>query len=636
MFDPPHAPPPRAGRRRREDDSEPGALTVADLVARNRAGRPTAPRSPEQPGTYDTRGTDTRGTDSRGADSRGAGSDRQAYAAPPDRDPYRDSYRGVPIPPAVPPRPAYPAEPPHRPAYRNGYPEQPPPRPGLPTESYLDPGYLSGRGGQRPDPRGQGWPSPSALTPSGPAALLDARPRVAPPVAGPAAPEVTARPAEAAPPRRLGLSTKPDTAEQPAIREPARPARPAEVDAAYDDRKDAYDGDYQDDYEDDYEYDEEPAAERSRSRELTRSAGVGTRTAPRKRRPALRIAIALVITLCVVVGYYVGLLVYVDQSVDRADVLATTAPEILRPAAQTGAANYLIVLADSEAEGGPRAEFTVLAHLSADRSRVVLLTFPDNALVDLPGCEDRAGAVGQPHAGTLASAYQAAGPNCTIRTLQGMTGIRVDHYVQIDLAGFADMVDSLGGVPVCLGSPLSDPNVGLSIPEGKTMLDGAEAANYAKAISGGEGIDPGRTSRQLDFLAKIFDSALGGSTLLNPFTLTSFLGATSDALTLDPETSFGELKTLADMVKDTEAANLSLVSPPVSRMDYTPAGSETSYVVFDATGSRHLFDAIIDEQPLPSTEEPPPVEGSGQPDAQNGAAAPPVAPTGEPAMPTTC
>lgn len=321
----------------------------------------------------------------------------------------------------------------------------------------------------------------------------------------------------------------------------------------------------------------------------------------------LRVLVAVLVVLGLVAAYYVGLIFYVDQSIRRTSALAPTAAEILRPSAQAGASNYLVVVSDGDSDGA-RTETILLAHVAADETSSALISFPRTALVDAPACRGANGNQLEPRSAALVDVFQLGGPNCLVRTIQGITGVRINHYVRIDLSGFASVVDAVGGVPVCLRAPLSDPQLGLTVPAGKSTLTGARAVDYLRAVSGGGQTDLGRTSRQLGLLSATFQKALAGSTLLNPLALTDLLTATADALTLDDDTSLGELKTLVDAVGDPEDTSLALLVAPVANPEYTPVGSADVYAVLDPQAGRELFDAVIDDGPLPT---PPPPEPTG-------------------------
>ena len=128
---------------------------------------------------------------------------------------------------------------------------------------------------------------------------------------------------------------------------------------------------------------------------------------PRKQRPARperppaspgrrrlgRALLALGVVVGVVVLYHLGLYFYVDQKIDRVEALATDGPEVLAPALQAGAENYLVVGSGVPGQDGGSSVATLLASVSADGDRAVLVSFPPTALVDTPECRTRTGSL---------------------------------------------------------------------------------------------------------------------------------------------------------------------------------------------------------------------------------------------------
>lgn len=351
----------------------------------------------------------------------------------------------------------------------------------------------------------------------------------------------------------------------------------------------------------------------------------------RKRHPALLAAIVLGVVLVLGVAYYATVLLVAQDRITREAVLRVNGPEILEPQLQTDTQTYLIVVSDSAAKSGS-AEVTALAHLSADESRLVIVSFPRETLVDVPAC----GSANRPvsaFTGTLAATYARGGGRCSVAAVQALTGIRINHYLGVDLARFPKMIDSLGGVSVCLTAPLRDPDNGVSLPAGQTELTGTQATDYVRAVAGGAGADPARASRQISFLSTVFSEALGASTLANPVRVTKFAFAVADVLSLDPDTSLGDLRDLGSHLRDLsagrETGKVSIVVPPV-----TPVGSgdtAAAYEALDPDQSRAMFDAIIAGQPIPDISTQPPA--SSAPPADPSASGPPSSPSTAAASP---
>ncbi|NED80330.1 LytR family transcriptional regulator, partial [Streptomyces sp. SID11233] len=91
------------------------------------------------------------------------------------------------------------------------------------------------------------------------------------------------------------------------------------------------------------------------------------------------------------------------------------------------------------------------------------------------------------------SAYAAGGPACAVKTVESMSGIRMDHYVEVDFTGFKKLVDALGGVPLTTTKPIQDASSHLSLAAGRHTLDGEQSLGLVRTRHGvGDGSDLGR------------------------------------------------------------------------------------------------------------------------------------------------
>lgn len=297
--------------------------------------------------------------------------------------------------------------------------------------------------------------------------------------------------------------------------------------------------------------------------------------------------LALVLLIAV---YYLGLFAYVDNAVERSDVLRLSGPEIITPERQLDARNYLLVGAD----GGER-DTTILAHLPADDSPAVVVVFPGNAYVDVPTCEDADGQPTEPYSGPFSSVVGTGGAGCLVRTVQGLTGLRVNHFVRMDLVAFPDMVDAIGGVPMCLGSPVREPASGLDLPAGAALIDGDETLPFLRQQTGQGQAETARIERQQQFLAALLDRSLSARTVANPVRITRFLTAAAGSLVLDPDTTLGDLKTLVELLRDLDSESVVLVTAPIADPAYTPVGSSSSYALLDEALGRQLYQSLIED-----------------------------------------
>ena len=310
----------------------------------------------------------------------------------------------------------------------------------------------------------------------------------------------------------------------------------------------------------------------------------------------------MVVLILLGAAYYVGLLAYVDNTVERSDVLRLAGPEIIEVDRQRDAENFLLVGIDD----GER-DTVVVAHLSQDGSPSVVLVLPGQAYVDVPACQGSDGQPTEPYGGPISSVYGTGGAGCLVRTVQLLTGLRINHYVQLDIAGFPAMVEALGGVPMCLRSAVRDDASGLNLPAGGAVIDGDQSLQFLRLPSRAGPAEAERIERQQQFLASLLDRSLAPATLANPARLTRFLTVAAESLTLDPDTSFGDLRRLIELFRDLNSDSVVLVTAPISDPDFRPAGSSSSYLLLDEQLGRQLSQSIIDNSAvLPAEVRPPP------------------------------
>ncbi|MBX6389666.1 MAG: LCP family protein [Frankia sp.] len=267
-----------------------------------------------------------------------------------------------------------------------------------------------------------------------------------------------------------------------------------------------------------------------------------------------------------------------------------------RPAAHAdGAKNFLLVGSDSRAgtggefqhDGvvdGERSDTTILAHLDPEGT-TTLVSFPRDTLVRIPG-----------HGrGKLNSAITIGGPSLLIRTIEGMTGLRVDHYVSIDLEGFRQMTDAIGGVTVCLRalpdgstSNLHDPWSQWSGVVGENHLDGDAALAFVRQRHGLPEGDFDRILRQQQFLGALFTKATSSGVLANPVRMEELLHAVTGALTVDDGTTIDDLQRLATRLRGVSADQIRFLTIPVRPP--TPAEGANELGELPGFGSVQLYD----------------------------------------------
>ncbi|MBL1285784.1 LCP family protein [Streptomyces sp. For3] len=198
--------------------------------------------------------------------------------------------------------------------------------------------------------------------------------------------------------------------------------------------------------------------------------------------------------------------------------------------------------------GSQRSDTTILLHLAADRGSATAVSIPRDLMAEIPSCHTDDGKATTKRFGQFNSAFELGGTACTIRTVEKMTGIRIDHHMVIDFNGFKDMVDAVDGVEVCLKEPVDDADAHLKLPAGRQKLDGEEALGYVRARKSiGNGSDTERMDRQQKFLGALVNKMQSNGVLLNPTRLYPVLDAATKSLTTDP--GLDSLRDLYDLVR---------------------------------------------------------------------------------------
>ncbi|MFG1668571.1 LCP family protein [Streptomyces sp. Y7] len=291
------------------------------------------------------------------------------------------------------------------------------------------------------------------------------------------------------------------------------------------------------------------------------------------RRGAIGVGLVVVVAGGVAWGVYAKL----DSNItpDEAAAAELARYEKERPTSLVrGAQNILVIGSDSRAGSGnrrygkdsgtERSDTTILLHLSSGRRSATAVSIPRDLMVDVPGCRRPDGRRSEPMFAMFNYAFQVGGSACTVRTVERLTNIRMDHHMVIDFHGFKEMVDALDGVEICLAKPINDKAAKLRLPAGKVTLDGEQALGYVRARKSlGNGSDTDRMDRQQRFLAALVHKAQSNDVLLNPVRLYPVLDAATSSLTTDPAlASLRGLYELARGVRDIPTERVQFLTVP--------------------------------------------------------------------------
>jgi LCP family protein required for cell wall assembly len=263
---------------------------------------------------------------------------------------------------------------------------------------------------------------------------------------------------------------------------------------------------------------------------------------------------------------------------------------------------------ESTSDGVANSDTLMIAHISSDR-HVTVLSIPRDTMIDAPTCKVWDGATGQLSDQTqpisrgekwhINSAYSVGGPQCTVRAVQDLTGLKIDRVIGIDFAGFQNMVDALGGITVNVCRPVVDGELGTVIADGGVQtIEGFTALNLVRArkVEGDTDSDLARIRRQQIVLSAILQQVTSAGTLLNPGKLDGFLQAFvqntfTDNVTID------DLVALAQSMGNLDPSKVTFYTLPTVPSQYNPDALDPDQPAADA-----VFNALLNDQPLPGEE----------------------------------
>ncbi|MFD7894448.1 LCP family protein [Streptomyces sp. NPDC059743] len=245
--------------------------------------------------------------------------------------------------------------------------------------------------------------------------------------------------------------------------------------------------------------------------------------------------------------------------------------------------------------GSQRSDTTILLHLAADRQSATAVSIPRDLMVDIPSCRKPDGTRTTDQFAQFNWAFQFGGTACTIRTIEKLTGIRVDHHMVVDFSGFKDIVDAVDGVEVCLKEPVDDIQAQLELPAGTQTLDGEQALGFVRARHGiGDGSDTQRMERQQRFLGALFKKVQSNGVLLNPTRLYPVLDAATKSITTDP--GLASLTDLYDLARSMQSVPVEKVQfMTVPRQPYSADRNRDELVQPDA---ENLFERLREDGPV--------------------------------------
>ena len=296
-------------------------------------------------------------------------------------------------------------------------------------------------------------------------------------------------------------------------------------------------------------------------------------TAPRPRRKRRRrLVLKTLSVLLVIVLAWGGFLVW-DANTNIGRVSA------LSGASDTAGTTYLLAGSDSRAdgavqdgfEGSERADSIMLVNIAAN-GQAVALSIPRDTYAEIPG-------VGWDK---INASYAYGGPQLLVETVEKLTGLTVDHFVQIGMGAVPDMVDAVGGVELCYDHDSNDQYSGLNWTAGCHTVDGPTALQFSRMRYQDPEGDIGRTKRQRQVISKVVSEAASPATLINPARTLRVERAGSKSFTVDEDSSIFTVGSLVLALRSASSDELMGV-PPIESLDYTTSAGASAVLLRDET-----------------------------------------------------
>ncbi|MGW5198473.1 LCP family protein [Streptomyces spiralis] len=349
----------------------------------------------------------------------------------------------------------------------------------------------------------------------------------------------------------------------------------------------------------------------------TRKAGNGNRRAPRGKRRWGRIVLLSLLVLVLAAGGTAYWL-YRDldgniQGIDIDKAIGDDRPQKLPTSGQ----NILILGSDSRAGAnaaldaghvsGARSDTALVMHIPEGRTKAVAVSIPRDTLVTRPECSKKDGTT-VPSAKRVMfnSIYSQVGPACVVKTVEKISGVRMDHYVEIDFAGFKGLVDAIGGVTVDVPQDIHDKSSGLNMTKGPHRLDGTQALQFVRTRHGiGDGSDLGRIGLQQTFMLALLSEIKKQDLLGSPTKSYKIADKLTAALTTDSDlASLTKLAEFGRSLNGVDPSTMETIMLPVAYDKVDP-----NRVVAAEPQATQLWKAIRTDSPIPDSAKKSPATG---------------------------
>ncbi|MFF7921789.1 LCP family protein [Streptomyces mirabilis] len=248
-------------------------------------------------------------------------------------------------------------------------------------------------------------------------------------------------------------------------------------------------------------------------------------------------------------------------------------------------------------DGSARSDTAMIVHIYEGHKKASVVSIPRDTLVPRPSCTDAKGVTHAAATGVMFnSAYSTGGAACAVKTVESMSGIRMDHYIEVDFSGFQKLIDDLDGVRVTTTKNIKDPDSHLNLTAGTHTLDGQQALGLVRTRHGvGDGSDLGRIQLQQAFIKALVNQVKHIGVLSSPTKLYDLADTATKTVTTDSD--LGTVKNLASFangLKGISSSNMNMVTMPVQ---YDSA--DANRVLVDKAKARLVWTALKNDRAIP-------------------------------------
>ncbi|MFF1450706.1 LCP family protein [Streptomyces sp. NPDC058274] len=248
-------------------------------------------------------------------------------------------------------------------------------------------------------------------------------------------------------------------------------------------------------------------------------------------------------------------------------------------------------------DGSARSDTAMIVHVYEGHKKASVVSIPRDTLVDRPSCTDSKGTTHDAASSVMFnSAYSTGGAACAVKTVESMSGIRMDHYVEVDFSGFQKLIDDLGGVDITTTKDIADPDSHLNLKAGKHTLDGEQALGLVRTRHGvGDGSDLGRIQLQQAFIKALVNQVKDLGVLTSPKKLYDLADTATKTVTTDSDlASVKDLASFASGLKGISSSKMNMVTMPVQ---YDSANANR--VLVDKSKAQLVWDALKNDRAIP-------------------------------------